>query len=80
MPGNDNGPLGERAAINKNQDPAEISATPSLIHVDPLRHDPLCGRCGDPSGPEGAWCDQCIKECREHTLWFDNQAAGGDQA
>jgi hypothetical protein len=43
------------------------------------RHDPLCGRCGGPSGPEGAWCDQCINECREHTLWLNNQA-GGDQA
>jgi hypothetical protein len=37
MPGNDNGPLGERAAINNNQDPGYgISASPSLIHVDPL--------------------------------------------
>jgi hypothetical protein len=34
----DNGPLGERAAIETNQSPAagRISATPSLIHVDPL--------------------------------------------
>ena len=33
----DNGPLGERAAIDTNQSPAtgRISATPSLIHVDP---------------------------------------------
>jgi hypothetical protein len=38
MPGNDNGPLGERAAIDKNQSPAtgRISASPSLIHIDPL--------------------------------------------
>jgi hypothetical protein len=37
MPGNDNGPLGERAAIDTNQSPAagSISASPSLIHVDP---------------------------------------------
>jgi hypothetical protein len=32
----DNGPLVGRAAIDKNQDPAGISATPSLIRVDPL--------------------------------------------
>jgi hypothetical protein len=33
----DNGPLGERAAINTNQSPAtgRISAYPSLIHADP---------------------------------------------
>jgi hypothetical protein len=37
MPGNDNGPLGERAAINKHQDPVEgISASPSLSPVAPL--------------------------------------------
>jgi hypothetical protein len=37
MPGNDNGPLGERAAINKNQDPGYgKSAFPTLVHVDPL--------------------------------------------
>jgi hypothetical protein len=43
-----------------------------------LQSDPFCGRCEGPAGPEGAWCDQCIKECREYTLWLDNQA-GGDQ-
>ena len=32
----DNGPLGERAAIDTNQDPAGISATPSLLPVDLL--------------------------------------------
>ena len=36
MPGNDNGPLGERAAIDTNQDPAGISASPSLLPVDLL--------------------------------------------
>jgi hypothetical protein len=38
MPGNDNGPLGERAAIDTNQSPAtgRISATPSLTAVNPL--------------------------------------------
>jgi hypothetical protein len=29
--------------------------------------DPFCGRCGGPAGPEGAWCDGCIRECREYT-------------
>jgi hypothetical protein len=37
----------------------------------------ICGRCGGPSGPEGAWCDQCINECREYTRWLDSQAAAG---
>jgi hypothetical protein len=33
----------------------------------------LCGRCGGPAGPEGAWCDNCIRECREYTQWLDLQ-------
>jgi hypothetical protein len=33
--------------------------------------DPYCGRCGGVSGPEGAWCDNCIQECREYTLLLD---------
>jgi DNA topoisomerase VI subunit B len=38
MPGNDNGPLGERAAIEENQDPGEgISATPSLPPATDIR-------------------------------------------
>jgi hypothetical protein len=36
LPNNDNGPLGERAAVDKNQDPAGISASPSLLPVDLL--------------------------------------------
>jgi hypothetical protein len=36
--------------------------------------DPFCGRCGGPSGPDGAWYDNCIRECREYTLWLDSQA------
>jgi hypothetical protein len=35
--------------------------------------DPFCVRCGGPSGPEGAWCDNCIPICREYTLWLDLQ-------
>jgi hypothetical protein len=37
------------------------------------RYDPLCDRCGGPAGPEGAWCDNCIRECREYTLQLDLQ-------
>jgi len=48
-----------------------------MTEIEP-QHDPLCGRCGGPAGPEGAWCDQCINECREYTRRLDNQA-GGDQ-
>jgi hypothetical protein len=33
--------------------------------------DPYCGRCSGTAGPEGAWCDNCIRECREHTLSLD---------
>jgi hypothetical protein len=33
--------------------------------------EPFCGRCGGPSGPEGAWCDNCIRECKEYTLRLD---------
>jgi hypothetical protein len=35
--------------------------------------DPFCGRCGGPAGPEGAWCSNCIRECREHTHQHDLQ-------
>jgi tRNA(Ile2) C34 agmatinyltransferase TiaS len=49
---------------------AEVVTKPSF--------DPLCGRCGGTTGSEGAWCNQCINECREYTLRLDNQA-GGDQ-
>jgi hypothetical protein len=36
MPGNNNARLGGAGAINTNQDPGDgISASPSLIHVDP---------------------------------------------
>jgi hypothetical protein len=37
------------------------------------RYDPLCGRCGGPSGPEGAWCDNCIRECKEYPHSLDSQ-------
>jgi len=37
------------------------------------QHDPLCGRCGGPSGPEGAWCDNCSRECEEYTRQLDVQ-------
>lgn len=33
--------------------------------------DPLCGRCGGPSGDGGAWCEPCIKTCREYTQRLD---------
>jgi hypothetical protein len=36
---------------------------------------PLCGRCAGPAGPEGAWCEGCIRECREYTCWLDSGAA-----
>jgi hypothetical protein len=36
-------------------------------------HDPHCGRCGGPSGPEGAWCSNCIHECKEYTRRLDLQ-------
>jgi len=35
--------------------------------------DPYCGRCNGPAGPEGAWCDNCIQECKEYTLWLDQR-------
>ena len=57
---------------------ADLAPVEQWQVMRPLRHDPLCGRCGGPSGPEGAWCDQCINECREYTRRLDNQA-GGDQ-
>ena len=37
------------------------------------QHDPFCGRCGGPSGPEGAWCADCIRKCKEYTRRLDLQ-------
>ena len=37
------------------------------------QYDPLCGRCGGHSGPEGAWCDNCNRECKEYTRRLDLQ-------
>jgi hypothetical protein len=37
--------------------------------------DPYCGRCGGPAGPEGAWCDNCIRICREYTLHLEPEMA-----
>jgi len=39
----------------------------------PPTFDPNCGRCNGPSGPEGAWCDNCIRICKEYTRWLDLQ-------
>jgi hypothetical protein len=53
-----------------------------MIHID-IDHlpapqpDPFCGRCGGPSGPEGAWCNNCIRECKEYTRQLDAGAVGG---
>ena len=41
----------------------------------PITHDTLCGRCNGPAGPEGAWCDNCIRACREYTLRLDKRGA-----
>jgi hypothetical protein len=47
-----------------------VDAGADLI-ITPNAPDPYCGRCGGPAGPEGAWCDSCIRECREYTLQLD---------
>lgn len=63
-------PSGDRGA---ESDGANVKA---ILPSEP-QHDPFCGRCGGPSGPEGAWCDNCINECRDYTRRRDSQAAGG---
>jgi hypothetical protein len=49
-----------------------VDAGADLI-ITPNAPNPFCGRCGGPSGPEGAWCNNCIRECREYTLQLDLQ-------
>jgi hypothetical protein len=46
-----------------------------MTELEP-QHDPVCGRCGGPAGPEGAWCHQCIRICKEHTLRLDLAGRG----
>jgi hypothetical protein len=45
--------LGVAGALNKNQSPAGISATPSLVHLNPNPPSPLPRR---ETNAEGAWC------------------------
>ena len=41
--------------------------------ITPDAPDPFCGRCGGTAGPEGAWCDNCIRTCKEYTQQLDLQ-------
>jgi hypothetical protein len=41
--------------------------------VPPRYVETICGRCRGPAGPEGAWCEQCIRTCRDYTEWLDFQ-------
>jgi hypothetical protein len=73
MPGDDEGrpPPGAPAHIE-----ALLPTKPPTSREPTARrpqHDPLCGRCGGPAGPEGAWCNNCIRICREYTRWLDLQ-------
>ena len=61
-------PDGDSGPVPKNT----LNAGADLI-ITPNAPDPFCGRCGGPAGPEGEWCDNCIRECREHTLKLDLQ-------
>jgi hypothetical protein len=65
--------------LRKRTSPAEgtgpapkdtLDAGADLI-ITPNAPDPFCGRCDGPSGPEGAWCDNCIHECKEYTQQLD---------
>src|SRR5215211_1232574 len=33
----------------------------------------ICDRCSGKAGPDGAWCDRCIRTCRDHTERLDLQ-------
>jgi hypothetical protein len=62
-------PSGDRGA---ESDAGDVGGS---LPTEP-RYDPLCGRCGGPSGPEGAWCDSCIRICKEHMRQLDAGAVG----
>ena len=49
-----------------------VDAGADLI-ITPDAPDPFCGRCGGTAGPEGAWCDNCIRTCKEYTQQLDLQ-------
>jgi hypothetical protein len=83
-PAGNQGAEGDGFNVNPTLPPSADSTAHSVFdlfaafqHSREPEPDPDCGRCGGPSGAEGAWCDQCINECREHTRRLDSQAAGG---
>jgi hypothetical protein len=72
---------GSDAAAKKRTTPVEgtgaapkntVDAGADLI-ITPDAPDPFCGRCGGTAGPEGAWCDNCIRTCKEYTQQLDLQ-------
>jgi Bifunctional DNA primase/polymerase, N-terminal len=81
MPGNGRGHRLEQAAASNTPSPVTGFAVDSkpdktcTVEDCDGRHVArgLCGRCGGPAGPQGAWCDNCIRTCQEHTLRLDLQ-------
>jgi hypothetical protein len=65
----------ENQAAAKQLDASSLSRAADIAHVVVVvsepQPDPFCGRCNGPSGPEGAWCGGCIRECKEYTRRLD---------
>ena len=68
-PNKQNRRLGAAGPIEKSAD--GVGAEFSFATLAQTTHDPNCGRCGGTAGPEGNWCDRCIRICRDHTEWLD---------
>jgi Bifunctional DNA primase/polymerase, N-terminal len=64
-------PRSAKGSRSSPDNQAATTAPDKQILTDVANSD--CGRCEGPAGPDGAWCDQCIGTCREHTERTDLQ-------
>jgi len=65
-------PSPDNQAAAKQLDAAILPRAADIAALQAMP-DPFCGRCGGQAGHKGAWCDNCIRECKEYTRWLDLQ-------
>ena len=70
-PGKPEGDIKDHAGSEVNDILPPTADIGSACQVTESQPDPFCGRCHGTSGPEGAWCDDCIRECKGYTRRLD---------